>query len=235
MQAGHRKWRKSTAARKAAEELLPEGLDELVRHVDQQPRGHRIVSACLLHLGGYTHAEIASALCYSAAKSSATTISKLLQTPAARQILESIRRAQVQNVLRGEFGVSAQARVAGPAVMQVVTELAGAQTAADGTRIGRAARDRDLLTAAKLVLDAGGRLVQRREELHVHMFSEMSDIELETFARDGEWPERFAAVALIAPDGAPRASSAPPALQRPILEGRPTGADRRPSQRGHGR
>ena len=235
LHAGHRAWRKRTAARKAAEELLPEGLDELVRHVDQQPRGHRIVSACLLHLGGYTHAEIAAALCYSRAKSSATTVSKLLQRPAAQRIIETIRREQVANVLRGEFGVVAQAKAAGPAVMQVVTELAGAQRGANGERVGRAARDRDLLTAAKLVLDTGGHLVQRREELHVHLFGEMSDAELEQLAREGEWPARYVDAGVVTNDGALQGSSALPAPRGSILDGRPPGNDRRPGRRGSGR
>jgi hypothetical protein len=235
LHAGHRAWRQRTAARKAAENLLPEGLDELVRHVDQQPRGHRIVSACLLHLGGYTHAEIAAALCYSTRKSSATTISKMLQTPAAQRIIETIRHAQVANVLQGTYGVQAQAKAAGPAVMQVVTELAGAQRGTDGERVGRAARDRDLLTAAKLVLDAGGHLVQRREELHVHLFGDMSDAELEELARDGAWPARYVDAGMVTNDGVLRGSSALVAPREPILDGRPPDADRRPGRRGSGR
>src|SRR5262249_50788097 len=161
--------------------------------------------------------------------------SKLLQRPAAQRIIETIRREQVANVLRGEFGVVAQAKAAGPAVMLVVTELAGGQRGAHGERVGRAARDRDLLTAAKLVLDTGGRVIQRREERHVHLFGERSEAELEQLAREGEWAARYVDAGMVANDAALHGSSALPAPRAPILDRRPPVTDQRPGRRGSGR
>jgi hypothetical protein len=98
-------------------------------------------------------------------------------------------------VLRGEYGVTAQAQAAAPAVMEHVTELAGAQKQADGTRKGRAKRDADALRAAELTLTVSGHKVERQAHLHLHVLEEMSEAELEALATGGTWPERYRGVA----------------------------------------
>jgi len=105
----------------------------------------------------------------------------------------SFREHQLALVLRGDFGAHAQARAAAPAVVEHLTELAGAQRACDGTRRGRAMRDRDAITAGQVVLDVAGVRVQGHQHEHVHqvLLEQMSDGELELLATGGAWPERF--------------------------------------------
>jgi hypothetical protein len=83
--------------------------------------------------------------------------------------------------------------------MEHVTELAGAQKQADGTRKGRAKRDADALRAAELTLTVSGHKVERRAEVHLHVLQEMSEAELESLATSGEWPERYRTVQGLLP------------------------------------
>jgi hypothetical protein len=164
------------------------GLDELVRTT---PRRQWLVAMC--HLGGYDAAAIARVVGYTHAQ----TAQKALRHPAVQRLIEVIRRAQVERVLQGEYGVAAQAKAAAPAVMEHVTELAGAKKGADGGRLGRAKRDADALRAAELTLTVSGHKVERQAHLHLHVLEEMSEAELEALAASGTWPERYRAVGLV--------------------------------------
>src|SRR5262249_22343199 len=133
---------------------------------------------------------------------------------------------QAARVLCGEFGVQSQARAAAPAVMQNLTEWAGAAAPdGEGKRPGRAHRDADSIRAGELVLDVGGYRVNRHQHEHVHqvLFESMSDAELEGLAVDGRWPERFEGT--LAGAGG---FTARPALPAPAVNGAPSHA-------GHGR
>jgi hypothetical protein len=162
------------------------GLDELVKSV---PRRQWVVAMC--HLAGYDGATIARTVGYTTAQAAV----KAVKHPAVQRLIEVIRQAQVERVLRGEYGVTAQAQAAAPAVMEHVTELAGAQKQADGTRKGRAKRDADALRAAELTLTVSGHKVERQAHLHLHVLEEMSEAELEALATGGTWPERYRGVA----------------------------------------
>ena len=163
------------------------GLDELRISTPM-----RLWSVAMLHLGGYDAASIARCLGYS----DQAKASKALKHPAVRRIIELVREAQLERVLRGEYGVSAQAKAAAPVVMEHVAELAGGvKDKATGERKGRARRDADALRGAELLLTVSGDKVERKQVLHAHLFEQMSEPELECLATTGEWPERFKGVA----------------------------------------
>jgi hypothetical protein len=179
------------------ERLAGMGLDELVRTT---PRRQWVVA--MAHLAGYSGDEIARVVGYSSAQSARLA----LKHPAVQRLIQVVRDAQVERVVRGEYGVTAQAAAAAPAVMEHVTELAGAQKQADGTRRGRAKRDADALRAAELTLTVSGHKVERQAHLHLHVLEEMSEAELEALAAAGTWPERYRGVAGLVtgpPEGEP--------------------------------
>jgi hypothetical protein len=151
----------------------------------------RLWTVALMHCGGYDLPHIARALGYA----NHTGAQKALKHPAVQRMIELVRRAQLDRVVQGEYGVTAQAQAAAPAVMEHVTELAGAQKQADGTRRGRAKRDADALRAAELTLTVSGHKVERQAHLHLHVLEEMSEAELEALAASGTWPERYRGVA----------------------------------------
>jgi hypothetical protein len=173
----HREWLEATAGM---------GLDELKRTAPM-----RLWTVALLHLGGYDAPAIARTLGYATAAGAL----RALKHPAVQRLIHVVRDAQVERVVRGEYGVTAQAQAAAPAVMEHVTELAGAQKQADGTRKGRAKRDADALRAAELTLTVSGHKVERQAHLHLHVLEEMSEAELEALATGGTWPERYRGVA----------------------------------------
>ena len=113
--------------------------------------------------------------------------------------------------------MQSQARAAAPAVMQNLTELAGAAAPdGEGNRAGRARRDADSIRAGELVLDVGGYRINRHHHEHVHqvLFEQMTDAELEHLAETAEWPERLRdAVGGVAP------FTTPPALPGPTVNG----------------
>ncbi len=155
-------------------------------------------TVAMLHLGGYDLRTIAGVIGWSNVARAATA----LKHPAVRRIVELIREAQVERVLRGEYGVQAQAKAAAPAVMEHVAELAGGvKDKATGARVGRAKRDSDALRGAELLLTVSGDKVERKAVMHAHLFEQMSDDELEKLATGGEWPERFRGVAGYLPGG----------------------------------
>jgi hypothetical protein len=155
-------------------------------------------TVAMLHLGGYDLRSIAAVIGWSNMARAATA----LKHPAVRRIVELIRAEQVDRVLRGEYGVQAQAKAAAPAVMEHVAELAGGvKDRATGERRGRARRDSDALRAGELLLTVSGDKVERKAILHAHLFEQMSDAELEALAAKAEWPERFKGVAGYLPGG----------------------------------
>jgi hypothetical protein len=174
------------AQRQLAEELTGLPLETLVTGVTT-----RQWSVALMHLGGYGVTEIARALGYATVDG----INRVLKQAAVQRLVELVRRAQLERVLRGEYGVQATATAAAPEVMAHVTELAGANKAADGSRVGRARRDADALKAAELTLTVSGHKVERQAHLHLHVLEEMSEGELEALASTGTWPERYRGVA----------------------------------------
>jgi hypothetical protein len=152
----------------------------------------RLWSVAMLHLGGYDASSIARAIGYGDQRAATGA----LKHPAVTRIIALVREAQLERVMRGEYGVAAQAKAAAPAVMEHVTELAGAvKDKATGERKGRARRDSDALRAAELTLTVSGDKMERKAVAHFHIFEQMSDDELESLAVSGEYPERFRNVA----------------------------------------
>jgi hypothetical protein len=180
---------RAAKARAWLEAVSGMSLEELKRST---PR--RLWSVALFHLGGYDVGEIARTIGYASKQSAA----QALRHPAVQRLIALVRDAQLERVLRGEYGVAAQAKAAAPAVMEHVAELAGGRKdRATGTRIGRAKRDADAIRAADLVLTTSGDKVTRTATMHLHVLEQLSDQELETFSTKGEWPERFGAIGLL--------------------------------------
>jgi hypothetical protein len=189
-------------------------LEELARHVSG-----RQWMAAVFAASGATEAEIARAL---GLRGGAVSAHRLRKHPVVERLVALIRAQQLALVLRGEFGVQSQARAAAPAIMQNLTELAGAAPPdAAGTRRGRAGRDADSIRAGELVLDVGGYRIQRHAHQHVHLvlLEQMSDQELERFASDGTVPEHLAEA--LGPRGD---FTGLPALPAPAVNGSAPGA-----------
>jgi hypothetical protein len=216
-------------ARLAAEaKLLGEvtslGLEELRRRAST-----RQWLCALGECSGATEPEIARLL---GVKGGAVSVHRIRKHPVTRRLVELIQRHQLELVLKGEFGATATAKAAAPAVVEHLTELAGAQRAGDGTRRGRAARDRDAIAAGQVVLDVAGVRVQRHQHEHVHqiLLEQMTDGELEAFASDGTCPERLQGAL-----GPPGAFTDSPALPAPPVNGAVPGAGTVPRRAGQGR
>jgi len=159
----------------------------------------RLWTVAMLHLGGYDAVAVARAVGYT----NAAAAVRALRHPAVLRIVALVRDAQLERVLRGEYGVMAAAKAAAPAVMEHVAELAGGRKdRATGARVGRAKRDADAIRAADLVLTTSGDKVTRSATLHLHVLEQLSDAELEAFSARGEWPERLGAAGVLpAPSG----------------------------------
>jgi hypothetical protein len=177
-------------ARALGEELSGLTLDALRERIST-----RYWMAAVYSVGGYTAVEIARVLGYAKVDGAM----RVLKHPVVVRVIGLLREAQMARVLSGEFGVAAQAKAAAPAVMEHVTELAGAKKAADGSRAGRAKRDADAIRAAELTLTVSGHKVERTAHIHMHVLEEMSEAELEALAADGQWPERYRGVAGLVP------------------------------------
>jgi hypothetical protein len=204
------------AERALLERLSGMSLEELKRHV----HGRQWVAA-VFAAAGATEPEIARALGLRGGRVSAH---RLRKHPVVERIVQLIRDEQLAQVLRGEFGVQAQARAAAPAIMQNLTELAGAAAPdTEGKRAGRARRDSDSIRAGELVLDVGGYRVQRHQHEHVHqvLFEQMTELELEVLAEQGTWPERLQGAL-----GATAQFTAPAALPGPTVNGAARRAER---------
>jgi hypothetical protein len=200
------------------ERLADMPLEELSRHVNG-----RQWMAAVFAASGSTEPEIARAL---GLRGGAVSAHRLLKHPVVVRLVELIRGHQLALVLRGEFGVQSQARAAAPAIMQNLTELAGAAAPdTEGKRAGRARRDADSIRAGELVLDVGGYRVHRHQHEHVHqvLFDQMTDAELEHLAEQGSWPERFqGALGGVAP------FTDCPSLPAPAVNEAASRAERRP-------
>jgi hypothetical protein len=161
------------------------GLEELRRRASM-----RQWLCAMGECSGATELEIARLV---GLKGGAPSVHRLRQHPVVRRLVQLIQEHQMQLVLKGEFGAQAIAKASAPAVVEHLTELAGAQRARDGTRRGRAGRDRDVIAAGQVVLDVAGVRVQRHQHQHVHqvLLEQMSDGELEAFANTGAWPARL--------------------------------------------
>jgi len=199
MQAAFKRTReeRNRRARAWLEACTAMSLEELRRSTSA-----RLWSVAMLYLGGYNADAIARAIGYTTTQAARNA----LKHPAVQRIVALVRDAQVERVLRGEYGVMAQAKAAAPAVMEHVAELAGGRKdKATGARVGRAKRDADAIRAADLVLTTSGDKVERKAHLHLHVLEQLSDQELEAFSARGEWPERLAGVVgmLPGPEGEP--------------------------------
>jgi hypothetical protein len=182
----------SIAERKAEQRRWLESLSGMSLDELRLSTPARLWSVAMLHLGGYDTTAIARGIGYSDPKNAA----KALKHPAVVRIIQLVREAQLERVMRGEYGVQAQAKAAAPVVMEHVTELAGGvKDKATGERRGRARRDSDALRAAELTLTVSGDKIERKAVLHAHIFEQMSEEELESLAMTGDWPERFRGVA----------------------------------------
>jgi hypothetical protein len=184
---------KSAELQRFAEQAAGMPLDELRRRCTQ-----RQWTCAVYHVGGYTAADIARVLGYATINGAIRT----LKHPAVQRVIDLLRAAQMERVLRGEFGVAATAKAAAPEVITHVTELAGAQRDREtGERRGRAKRDADALRAAELVLTVSGDKIERKANVHFHVLEELSETELEGLAERGEWPARYHGIAGLLPGG----------------------------------
>src|SRR5215475_693934 len=182
--------KRSHAERKAAARAWLEGCTTMTLEELRRSTPARLWSVAMLHLGGYDAAAIARAIGYTTQQAGM----KALRHPAVQRIVALVRDAQLERVLRGEYGVAA------PAVMEHVAELAGGvKDKASGERRGRAKRDADAIRAADLLLTTSGDKVARTAHLHLHVLEQLSDSELEAFSARGEWPERLAGVVGMLP------------------------------------
>jgi len=170
------------------EALAGASLDDLRRKL---PTRYWVLA--MLSLMGKSTREIADQVGYAGS----APVVRVLRHPAVVRLGEEVRRAQLEAVLSGTYGVAAAARAAAPEVMAHVAELAGGvKDRATGARIGRAKRDADALRAAELTLTVSGDKVARTETAHIYaMLEEFSDDELEALAERGELPERYQGVA----------------------------------------
>jgi hypothetical protein len=216
-------------ARLAAQATL---LTEYMQMDLEELRRHTTTKQWLCAVGeasGATEPELARIV---GLKGGAVSAHRLKKHPIVRRLVELIQHHQLQLVLRGQYGTTAQARAAAPEVMAHLTELAGAQPdRATGERRGRARRDADAIRAGEVVLDVAGARVQHHLHQHVHqvLLEEMTDGELEALATTGAWPPRLAS-ALGSPD-----FTAPTALGAPAVNGALAPANPRPSRRGRDR
>src|SRR5262245_23489586 len=147
----------------------------------------------MLALMGKSTWEIADQVGYAGS----APVVRVLRHPAVIRLVEEVRRAQLERVLSGTYGVQATAKAAAPEVMAHVAELAGGvKDNATGARVGRAKRDADALRGAELLLTVSGDKIARTTTAHVYgMLAEFSDAELEALAERGEIPERYQGVA----------------------------------------
>jgi len=190
--------RASREERKAEQRRWLESLSGMSLEELRKTAPARFWSVAMLHLGGYDSCSIARCIGYT---NHAAAI-KALRHPAVKRIVELVRAEQLERVMRGEYGVAAQAKAAAPAVMEHVAELAGGvKDKVTGERRGRARRDSDALRGAELLLTVSGDKVERKAVIHAHLFEQMSDAELEALAVRGEVPERLkgAAGLLVGP------------------------------------
>ena len=195
--------KRTRAARNAAAKAWLEACTTMSLEELRRSTSARLWSVAMLYLGGYHADAIARAIGYTTTQAARNA----LKHPAVQRIIALVRDAQVERVLRGEYGVMAQAKAAAPAVMEHVAELAGGRKdRASGERVGRAKRDADAIRAADLVLTTSGDKVERKAHLHLHVLEQLSDAELEAFSARGEWPERLAGVVgmLPGPEGGER-------------------------------
>src|SRR5215475_154793 len=107
--------------RKAEQRRWLESLAEMPMEELRRSTPARLWSVAMLHLVGYDATSIARAIGYSNMAAAVTA----LKHPAVRRIVELVREAQLERVMRGEYGVAATAKAAAPAVMEHVAELAG--------------------------------------------------------------------------------------------------------------
>jgi len=187
------------AARVAEQERWLASITDLSLDELRRTTPARFWTVAMLHLGGYDATAIARAVQYT---SHAAAV-RALRHPAVVRIVALVREAQLERVLRGEYGVMAAAKAAAPTVMEHVAELAGGRKdKATGARVGRAKRDADAIRAADLVLTTSGDKVLRSATVHLHVLEQLSDAELEAFSARGEWPERLGAAGVLpAPSG----------------------------------
>ncbi len=190
----------SRAARLAEQRRWLESVSGLSLEELRRSTPMRYWTVAMLHLGGYDAVAIARAVGYT----NQAAALRALKHPAVLRIVALVRDAQLERVMRGEYGVAATAKAAAPTVMEHMAELAGGQKdRSTGERKGRAKRDADAIRAADLVLTTSGDKVTRTAHLHFHVLEQLSDQELEAFSQTGTWPERFQGVAglLPGPDG----------------------------------
>jgi len=193
MQAACKRTReeRNRRAREWLEACTSMSLEELRRSTSA-----RLWSVAMLYLGGYNADAIARAIGYTTTQAAR----KALKHPAVVRIIALVREAQLERIMRGDYGVAATAKAAAPAVMEHVAELAGGRKdRATGARVGRAKRDADAIRAADLLLTTSGDKVARTAHMHLHVLEQLSDSELEAFSARGEWPERLAGVVGMLP------------------------------------
>jgi hypothetical protein len=185
-------WRRASAAeqRAAAAQVALDVTGLALAEARRHRRSREWVIAGL-YAGGWSYAKIAEAFDYA----QPCTVRRVVWRPAVQQLLQRVRANQIEEILSGAYGVKVAARAAAPRVVEHVCDLAGAWREPDGTRRGRAARDRDCLRASVLVLGLAGHTgTQRPDPGEYPWLEECSETELEDYASRGIVPARFAAV-----------------------------------------
>jgi len=196
-----KKWAKGMRAR------VHRGMDVAARQVDDLMDGvelrtkvkARYFEIAMMHLAGYTNAQIKASFGYKDKKA----IGLILKKPEVASLVEKVRVAQVQALVKGEYGVRAAAQAAAPQVMeQVIRRAGGVVDPETKTPRGVAARDSDQLRAAKMVLDVSGHsdVTHRHTHLHGHaLLDRMTHAELAQFAETGQLPERLGGAIDVTP------------------------------------
>lgn len=141
------------------------------------------------HLGGYDNETIRQVIGYS----DRCLIMRILRRPEVAKMIDLVRAAQLERVIKGEFGVRAQAKAAAPTIMKRVIEKAGGREDGAGNAVGMARKDADALRAADLALTISGDKVEQHAHVHAHtLLQGMSPQELRAYAESGVLPERLA-------------------------------------------
>ena len=125
-----------------------------------------------------TNGEIAAALGYCSAKH----VEGLLRRPEFQKAIEDVRRAQLERIIAGEFGVKAQAKIAAKKVIPTL----------EGVLDAKESKNSDKISAGKVVLQVSGDLVETHRHHHVfELIKGLSKAEVDRLGETGEWPERL--------------------------------------------
>lgn len=174
LRAGHRRWSERMKAIKRGE--LVDGLSPAKTRARRVSNRHWEV--LMAHLSGMGDPDIARMLGYS----QPNVIGVILRRPEIAAYIQEVRQAQLDRIIRGEFGVRAQAKAAAPKAMGRIIEESD-----------KAPKSADRIKAARTTLEVAGELVQTHAHHHVYeLMNGLTREELTALALRGTWPERLA-------------------------------------------